>query len=77
MTRRLRHEWLIRKSGYFYRPERSGYTADPVAAGLYTEAEAKAEAQIEPDTMSAHHASEYADQIRRARTDVARFNFID
>ena len=69
-------EWLIRKSGYFYRPNRSGYTQDVAAAGLYTEDEAKAEARVEPETISAHHASEWSDQIRQARENVSRFAFI-
>lgn len=46
--------WVIRKSGYFYRPNRCGYTQEVSAAGHYTEAEAKAEASVEPHSMSAH-----------------------
>ncbi len=72
-----RREWLIRKSGYFYRPDRSGYTKDVIAAGLYTEAEAKAEAAIEPDCMTAMHASEFAAPIRAARDLLDRFTFIE
>lgn len=52
-------EWVIRKNGYFYRANRSGYTQEITAAGLYTEAEAKAEARIEPRGISAHLASEF------------------
>lgn len=70
-------EWLIRKGGYFYRPERAGYTSDVIEAGLYTENEARNEARIEPHNISAHHASEYARQINKARTNVARFAFIE
>lgn len=51
--------WVIRKRGYFYRPNRSGYTANIHEAGLYTEQEAKAEARIEPRCMSAHPASDF------------------
>lgn len=71
-----RREWMIRKSGYFYRPGRCGYTSEAIAAGLYTEAEATAEARIE-DTISAHHASEFASDVRRARSLIERFTFID
>lgn len=55
-------DWVIRKAGYFYRPNRAGYTQEISAAGLYTEAEAKAEAAIEPWHMSAHPASEFSDK---------------
>lgn len=51
-------EWLIRKRGYYYRPNRAGYTASVAEAGRYTEAEAKAEANIEPKIMSAVHELE-------------------
>ena len=71
----MEREWLIRKSGYFYRPGRSGYTTVASAAGLYSEAEAKAEARIE-DTITAHHASEFAAEIKQTRADVERFTFI-
>jgi hypothetical protein len=40
-------DWLIRKRGYYYRPDRAGYTASWHEAGRYTEAEAKAEATVE------------------------------
>ena len=52
-------EWLIKKRGYFYRADKAGYTAKVDEAGLYTEADAKAEARIEPEIMSAHHISEF------------------
>jgi hypothetical protein len=66
-------DWLIRKNGLFYRPDRSGYTADVIYAGLYTEDEAKAEAHKEPHTMSAVHVSQFADQISEAGHMVTRF----
>lgn len=53
-------DWLIRKNGYFYRPNRCGYTQEVIAAGLYTEAEARAVALVEPESISAHHISEWA-----------------
>lgn len=34
--------WYIRKGGYFYRPNASGYTEEPAAAGRYTYEEALA-----------------------------------
>lgn len=73
----VRREWFIRKNGYFYRPDRRGYTKDVIGAGLYTEAEAKSEAAIEPDCMSAVHASEFAATIKAGRALLARFAFID
>lgn len=55
-------DWVIQKRGYFYRANRSGYTREIIAAGFYTEAEARREARIEPGTMSAHHLSEFMDE---------------
>ena len=52
-------DWVIRKRGYFYRPNRAGYTSDIAAAGRYTEADAKAEATLEPEHISAHPLSEF------------------
>lgn len=55
----MQHDgWVIRKSGYYYRPHRSGYTTNIDEAGRYTELEAKAEASIEPWHMSALKASD-------------------
>lgn len=45
--------WLIRKGGYFYRPNCQGYTTSKAEACRYTEAEAKSEASVEPWHMSA------------------------
>ena len=47
------HAWLIRKGGYYYRPNRAGYTTSRAEAGRYTEVEARKEAEIEPWHMSA------------------------
>lgn len=69
----MKRDWLIRKSGYFYRPDRSGYTQEVVAAGLYTEAEAKRAARIE-DSISALHVSEFRNEIEHARDLIRRFN---
>lgn len=52
------HEWLIRKNGYYYRPNKRGYTSSVFEAGRYTEDDAKNEAAVEPDTMTAIHISE-------------------
>lgn len=56
--------WVIRKSGYFYRPNRSGYTQEISAAGHYTEHEAKAEATVEPSKISAHPLSEFTSMMK-------------
>lgn len=50
--------WLIVKNGYYYRPNRAGYTSSIEDAGRYTEAEAKTEAAIEPSIMRAIPLSE-------------------
>lgn len=44
---------LIIKGGYYYRPNRSGYTKSRLAAGLYTKSAAEREALIEPWHMRA------------------------
>lgn len=54
-------EWLIRKDGYFYRPNKSGYTTSKFEAGRYTKDDAEREAAIEPWHMSAIHQSEWPD----------------
>lgn len=60
MTERCEtQDWVIRKRGYFYRPDRAGYTGNIYEAGRYTEQEARAEASIEPKCMSAHPAWEF------------------
>lgn len=53
--------WLIRKDGYFYRPNRCGYTMEKAAAGRYTKAEADREAAIEPHNFTVLHESEVPD----------------
>lgn len=55
----MERDWLIRKSGYFYRPDRCGYTQEVSAAGRYTRAEAEAEARVEA-SITAHHVSEFS-----------------
>lgn len=44
-------EYLIAKKGYFYRPNRAGYTKSAFAAGLYTRSEALREARVEPGSF--------------------------
>ncbi|ESZ63739.1 hypothetical protein NL532_31925 [Mesorhizobium sp. C120A] len=56
-----RREWLIRKYGYFYRPNRAGYTMEKVAAGRYTKVEADREAAVEPHNFTVMHESEVPD----------------
>ena len=51
-----------RKDGYWYRPNRQGYTTVKAEAGRYTESEAKAEASIEPG-MSAIRADDVPDPV--------------
>lgn len=53
-------DWVLRKRGYFYRPNAQGYTASIHEAGRYTEAEAKAHAAegVSPP-VTAHPASEF------------------
>lgn len=55
-------EYLIRKGGYYYRPNSHGYTTRKVEAGRYTKAEADAEAAVEPWHMSAIHQDEIPDE---------------
>lgn len=55
-------EYLIRKGGYYYRPDCQGYTTRKVEAGRYTKAEADAEAAVEPWHMSAIHQDEIPDE---------------
>lgn len=68
-----RHEWLIRKNGYFYRPNRSGYTMEKAAAGRYTKAEADREAAIEPENFTVLHESEVPDapEVETLKAEVA------
>lgn len=56
-----RREWLILRRGYWYRPDRAGYTRLKAAAGRYTEEEAKREAAIEPAIMQAVHQDKVPD----------------
>lgn len=65
-----RAEWLIRKDGYFYRPNCQGYTTHKHEAGRYSEAKARAEAAVEPWHMKAIHESEWPDdQVSAAYND--------
>jgi len=66
-------EWLILKNGYFYRPNRSGYTQKKAAAGRYTRAEADREAAVEPESFTVLHESEIPDapQVVDLRVELA------
>jgi len=57
--------WLIRKRGYYYRPNRAGYTTSPFEAGHYSEQEAKIEASIEPWHMSAVRLADVTDKTEQ------------
>lgn len=54
-------EYLIRKAGYYYRPNRAGYTTSKFEAGRYTKAEAESEAAVEPWRMEAIHQDDVED----------------
>ncbi|AWY09290.1 hypothetical protein vBRpoSV10_168 [Ruegeria phage vB_RpoS-V10] len=53
-------KWVIRKRGYFYRPNSQGYTGSVSEAGLYTEEEAKKHALI--DGVTAHPLTEFIER---------------
>lgn len=57
-----KREWLVRKGGYFYRPNGAGYTTRKIEAGRYTKAEAVLEAAVEPLHMTVLHESEIPDE---------------
>ena len=67
-------EWLIRKGGYYYRPNCAGYTTSKFEAGRYTKAEAEREAAVEPWHMKAVHQDDVEDDpvSARVRMDSAR-----
>lgn len=46
-------DYLIIKGGYYYRPNRAGYTSEVSSAGRYTQSEAEREARVEPWHMRA------------------------
>ena len=50
--------WLIRKGGYYYRPNWSGYTASALDAGRYTRSQAEAEKINEPENFTIEQAPE-------------------
>jgi len=67
MTDAEPREYLIRKNGYFYRPNRAGYTLEKVAAGRYTKSEAEREARIEPENVAVLHESDEPDAPREKK----------
>lgn len=60
-------QWLIRKDGYFYRPNFRGYTTAKHEAGRYTKADAEREASVEPWHMKAMHEDEWPDDPTSAK----------
>ena len=46
-------KWVIIKRGLFYRPNKKGYTACLINAGIYTQEEAEREAKIQPNIITA------------------------
>ncbi len=72
-------EYLIRKGGYYYRPNCSGYTTSKFEAGRYTKAEAEREAAVEPWHMSAIHQDDVVDDpvSSRVRMDTARIEALE
>ncbi len=65
---------FIRKGGYFYRENKSGYTGDVLYAGLYTKEDAQREAAIEPENMRAVPVTDYLDEIEKIRRNLLRLN---
>lgn len=55
-------KYLVKKDGYFYRPNAQGYTQFKFDAGRYTKAEAEAHAAVEPWHMSAVHEDDVPDE---------------
>lgn len=72
-------EYLIRKGGYYYRPNCSGYTTSKFEAGRYTKAEADREATVEPWHMKAIHQDDVEDDpvSSRVRMDSARIEALE
>lgn len=65
---------FIRKNGYFYRSDKSGYTGEVLHAGLYTKEDAEREARIEPGNIKAVPVTEYLDEIEYIRRSLMRLN---
>lgn len=67
-------EWLIKKDGYFYRPNFCGYATSKFEAGRYTKTDADREAAVEPWHMKAIHQDDVEDDpvSSRVRMDADR-----
>jgi len=50
--------WLIKKGGYYYRPNWSGYTVSALDAGRYTRSQAESEQRNEPENFTIDPAPE-------------------
>lgn len=64
------NDWLIRKGGYFYRPNAQGYTASIQEAGRFSEVEARAHAAASSGEVTAHSADDFpieAGELERLR----------
>jgi hypothetical protein len=55
-------KYLVRKDGYFYRPNAHGYTLHKFDAGRFTKDEAEKHAAVEPWHMSAVHEDDVPDE---------------
>lgn len=61
-------EYLIRKGGYFYRPNSQGYTSSPLEAGIYTLDQAIRETHPngpdgDRDGLTYHHRSDFPEIV--------------
>lgn len=54
----MSEQFLLKKRGYFYRPNARGYTADVAEAGLYDRKEAEERARMSPG-VTMHPVSEF------------------
>lgn len=65
-------DWVVRKGGYFYRPNAAGYTSDILQAGFYDERSAKAHAH-DCEGVTAHPVSEFSTIIDASIADTQKY----